>query len=112
MPKFSLAFLGNRLFQKESSMKQCVKIHIEGKTLGPDYRFFVQKKAVALGIEGTIRSDDKNVIVIHASGPSEQLDDLIDQLYKGTKESHVENITVEPFVSEVDFRGVFRIIGD
>ena len=93
-------------------MKKCVKIHLEGSNLDAAFRLFVQKKATALQIEGTVRNDNEQLAIIHAQGESDNLDKLIDQLYKGTAESSIDNVSVEPFVSDSDFRGVFRIIGD
>lgn len=93
-------------------MKQCLRIKIIGKVQDSTYRNFAQKHARLLGIEGTIQANESGGVIIHACGPSEKLDRLIDFLYKGTSSSQVEDLVVEPFINEKDFRGVFRIIGD
>jgi acylphosphatase len=99
--------------EKGETMKQCVKIKVTGKVQGASYRKFVQKHALRLEIEGTIQNlDDEQSTVIHACGSSDQLDELIDLLYTGTPESKVQDVIVEPLISEKNFRGVFRIIGD
>ena len=92
-------------------MKQCLKIIVEGKVQGVGYRELVHKKAEKYSIEGTIQNGNDGTVIIHACGLSEDLDKLIDDLYKGTAKSEVKNIAVEPFVKEKDFRNVFRIIG-
>ena len=92
-------------------MKQCVKITISGKVQGVGYRRHVQAEAEKLNIEGTVQNQDEGHVIIFACGPSENLDNFIDALYRGPKKAQVENVAVEPFVAQKDFRGVFRIIG-
>lgn len=94
-------------------MKKALKIKVSGKLQGVGYRAFVQKQAQSLGIEGTVQNtDDGQGVVIHVAGQADKLDNLIDLLYKGTSSSKISNLAVEPMISEKDFRGVFRIIGD
>ncbi len=94
-------------------MKQCVKIKVSGKVQGVGYREFVKKHAQKLSIEGaTQNSDDKKCVLIQACGLSENLDKLIDSLYKGTPKSKIEDIHVEPLINKKNFREVFRILGE
>ena len=94
-------------------MKQCVRIIVSGKVNGNGYSEFVRKNAQKLYIEGTVQSNDESKnVVISACGSSDDLDTLIDFLYKGTSTSKVKEIQVEPLISMKDFRGVFRIIGN
>ena len=92
-------------------MKQCLKITVTGEVQGVGYREFVQKQAINLEVEGTVHNVSTGSVVIYACGLSENLDDLIDALYKGPKKSKVENISAEPLVVPKEFRGVFRVIG-
>ena len=92
-------------------MKQCLKVTVTGTVQGVGYREFVQKKATSLGIEGTVHNATDGTVVIYACGLSENLDDLIDLLYKGSTKSTIENISAEPLVVPKEFRGVFRVIG-
>jgi acylphosphatase len=91
-------------------MRRCLKIKVIGKVQGVFYRDFVQKSASTLGIEGTVQNEE-NSVLIFACGDAERLDSLIDELYKGSPKSKVENVLVEPLQQLKDFRGVFRIIG-
>jgi acylphosphatase len=94
-------------------MKQCVKIVVSGKVQSSDYREFVKDHAQELLVEGTIQKDDeKSSVVIFACGSSDNLDTLIDFLYRGTSRSKVKEIQVEPLIASNNFRGVFRIIGN
>ncbi|MCK4265435.1 acylphosphatase [Candidatus Babeliales bacterium] len=93
-------------------MKQCLKIIVTGKVQEVGYRDFVKKNAEDNFIEGTVQNLEDSSILIYACGLSDNLDNLIDCLYKGTSKSKVQDLSIEPFVNEKDFRGVFRIIGD
>lgn len=92
-------------------MKQCLKLSILGKIEDESFRKSIQKYAQELHIEGTIQLSESGSLVIFACGLSENLDLLVDHLYKGCKKASVEDVSAEPLVSEKDFRGVFRIIG-
>ena len=91
-------------------MRKCLMIKVTGTFQANTYKAYIQKHANSLGIEGTIQNDN-NGITIYACGLSDKLDRLIDLLYKGTDKSKLKNVVEEPFISEKDFRGVFRIIG-
>ena len=93
-------------------MKRCLKIRISGNVQSLSYRQFIQKHAQTLNIEGTVQEDAQEGVIVYTCGTVENLDKLIDALYKGTAESHVKEIIAEPFINEKNFRGVFRIIGD
>jgi acylphosphatase len=84
---------------------------ISGNVQGVGYREFVQTQATKLKIEGTVHNAPEGKVVIYVCGLSEDLDNLIDVLYKGPEKSKVENIEAEPLVIPKDFRGVFRVIG-
>ena len=93
-------------------MRKCLKIHIFGKVHGVGYRAFAQKHAQVLGIEGTVQNSEDGSVIMYACGQAPNLDKFIDALYKGTPDAEIKELTAEPFLSEKDFRGVFRIIGD
>ncbi|MFA6991634.1 MAG: acylphosphatase [bacterium] len=91
-------------------MRKCLLITITGSVQIEAYKLFIQKNAGVLGIEGTIQGGNDGLI-LHACGVSDKLDNFIDLLYKGIEKSKLKDILVEPFVTEKDYRGVFRIIG-
>ena len=93
-------------------MRKSLKIHVLGKVQGVSYRTAAQKHAQSLGIEGTVQNAEDGSVIIYACGQSDNLDKLIDFLYKGTSDSKITDLIAEPFMNEKDFRGVFRIIGD
>ena len=72
---------------------------------------FIQKKALALELEGTaqlIKTD--SVIRIFVSGLKDHVDSFIDFLHKSPGNVQLNSIEVEPFFKERDYRGVFRIV--
>ncbi len=92
-------------------MSKCLKVTVKGKVQDVSYREFVQKHAQKFGVEGTIKNLDDGSVLIFACGQTDKLENLIDQLYKGTSAARVEDVIIEPFVNEKDFRGAFRVIG-
>jgi acylphosphatase len=92
-------------------MKQCVKIIITGHVQSVSYKEFIQKQAQKLHIEGTLQSHEVDDVLIVACGQSNDLDELIDHIYKGTPDIKIRDVIIEPFINEKNFRGVFRVIG-
>lgn len=92
-------------------MKQCIKITVTGHVQSVSYKEFIQKQAQKLHIEGTLQDYEDEDIVIIASGQAENLDELIDHVYKGTSDIKIRDVIIEPFINEKNFRGVFRVIG-
>jgi len=93
-------------------MKQCLKITVSGNVQNVGYRKFIQEYAQKLKVEGTAQNSENGSVIIYASGPTDMLDEFIDMLYKGPSKADIENVAAEPFMTEKDFRGVFRIIGE
>lgn len=93
-------------------MKKHIKIKVVGTVQGVGYRDFVQQQAAKLGIEGTIQYSNHSAVLIYAWGTSDLLEQFIDQLYIGSKKSHVESVETESCSENRDFRGIFRIIGE
>lgn len=92
-------------------MKQCIKITITGHVQSVPYKEFIQKQAQKLHIEGTLQDYEDEDVLIIACGQSDNLDELIDHIYKGTPDIKIRDVIIEPFINEKNFRGVFRLIG-
>ena len=73
-------------------------------------RSFVQKYAHTLNIEGTAQLVGSQEVLIVACGTKDKVDSFLDALHKGSKQWLPENILIEPFLKERDYRGVFRVI--
>ncbi len=92
-------------------MKQCIKIIVTGQVQSSAYKEAIQKQAQKLHIEGTLQNHEEVDLLIFACGQSDGLDELIDEIYKGTSDIKIRDVIIEPFINEKNYRGVFRIIG-
>jgi acylphosphatase len=93
-------------------MSQCLHITFLMEAPKTFLHSVIQKKARALGIEGTVRvySNGEKSITLIACGQKEAMDDFVDLLHKEAAKESIKDMEIEPFIKEKDFRGVFRII--
>ena len=91
-------------------MKKCLKITFVSKKLEGLLQDFVQKNARMLHLEGTVQCIEPNEVVIIACGSKENIDTFLDILHQGFGSQIPENVSVEPFLKEKDYRGIFRIL--
>lgn len=89
--------------------KKCLRIVITAPVPNNFLQSFVQKQAKRLELEGTAQEVAGKVkqIRINVCGSTEQLDEFIDVLYS---QLDPEEMQIEPFLKDKDFRDVFRII--
>jgi acylphosphatase len=71
---------------------------------------FVKKYANNYGLEGSARLVSANQVKLIICGDSDKVDDFIDLLYKKFEKYKIEDISVEPYFRERDYRGIFRVI--
>jgi acylphosphatase len=91
-------------------MKKCLKITLISKMLGGGLRDSVQDAARKLDLEGTIQFVEPNEFVIIACGSKENIDGFLDNLHQGFGVNVPDDVIVEPFLKEKDYRGIFRIL--
>ncbi len=91
-------------------MKKCLRLLITAKCTGDFLEDFIQKNAKKLGVEGTAQKTASNQVLISVCGTGDSLDRFIDVLHKGNKSFKLQDLEVEPFLKEKDYRSVFRII--
>lgn len=74
-------------------------------------RTVIQKHAKNLDIEGIAQAinSSKKVRII-ACGIKDSVDDFIDILHKNFSEHAIQDVEIEPFIRDKDYRSVFRII--
>jgi len=92
-------------------MNKCLKITFRADFPENFLQTFVQKHAKKLNIEGMVQviSPEKRVRII-ACGLKDDVDTFLDVLHKGSSACELEEIEVEPFLKDKDYRGVFRVI--
>jgi acylphosphatase len=73
-------------------MLQTISIIVKGKVQGVYYRQTTQEKAMALGINGTVRNLPDRSVKILATGTKEQLDKLLAWCRQGPSRAEVSDI--------------------
>lgn len=91
-------------------MSQCLRISFSMDVPKDFLHTFIQKHARSLQLEGTVQVESTSVVKIIICGKKESLDEFVDLLHKRAAKEELENMELEPFISEKDFRGVFRVI--
>lgn len=91
-------------------MKKCLKITFTSNVLDRGLRDSIQGAARKLDLEGTIQFVEPNEMVIIACGTKENIDGFLDGIHQGFGNSVPEDVIVEPFLKEKDYRGIFRIL--
>lgn len=91
-------------------MKRCLKISFDISQAPESFLLFVQKKAKELHIEGTAQVVESKTIRMVVQGKSENVEQFVDLMHAGYKEWLPSDISEEPFLSNRDYRGTFRII--
>ena len=79
------AFLG-------MSGKSARRYVVQGRVQGVGFRWFVQRRAVALGITGYVRNLDEGHVEVLAMGPAESLDRLREELGRGPVGARVTSV--------------------
>lgn len=91
-------------------MNKCIKITLKGEPTAEFIYNVIQKHARKLSLEGLAQPLQGNGIKIIVCGEKEQVDNFVDLIHKESDESSINDIEVEPFLKDKDYRGVFRVI--
>lgn len=91
-------------------MNKCLKITFTADVSSDFLRSFVQKHARKKDIEGTAQMTDAKKVRIIACGTKDNVDAFLDIIHKGSTSFIPEDVEVEPFIKDKDYRGVFRVI--
>lgn len=90
-------------------MKKCLRISCKCR-VSKDLTENIKKEANKLTIEGNIQVTEPDNLKIVACGSKENIDRLIDSLYKLGSKKNPFSVEIEPFLKEKDYRGIFRVI--
>ncbi len=91
-------------------MKKCLKITLITKMVKSGVRDAIQGAARKLDLEGTVQFIEPTEMVIIACGEKENIDAFLDVVHQGFGGMVPEDVLVEPFLKEKDYRGIFRIL--
>jgi acylphosphatase len=65
---------------------------VHGRVQGVGFRYFVQQRAVEIGLKGWARNLDDGGVEVYAVGKTEQLSDLAAALYVGPRMASVLSV--------------------
>jgi acylphosphatase len=68
---------------------------VRGRVQGVGFRWFVQKAATSIGVNGYTRNLDDGRVEVYAVGSSEQLNELCGMLWRGPQMSDVRGVEEE-----------------
>lgn len=91
-------------------MTQCVRITLVIPANDDLVHNFIQKNAQKLLLEGISNIEAQDTIKIIASGRHTAIDEFIDLLYNGYKGLKPTIVEVEPYITDRNYRGIFRVI--
>jgi acylphosphatase len=85
---------------------------IQGRVQGVGFRWFVQREASELGLQGWVRNTENGEVEVLAAGEPADLDELRSSLRKGPRGSRVDRV-VEHTMADTEARELesFRIEG-
>ncbi|MEO8167518.1 MAG: acylphosphatase [bacterium] len=74
-----------------------INVHIiaEGLVQGVGFRWFVQRRAEALGIYGCVRNLPNGAVEIEAEATRSMLEEFIKEIKVGPRSAHVSNLRIE-----------------
>lgn len=91
-------------------MYKCLKITFTGDLPKGFLQKTVLKCARDYPIEGLAQLMMDNLVKIIVCGPLHEVDSFLDELYDEINDIDLQELQVEPFVKDRDFRGVFRVL--
>jgi acylphosphatase len=65
---------------------------VRGRVQGVGYRYFAQREAVRLGLEGWVRNRDDGCVEVHAQGPLSALAEFAGALHRGPRFAEVRGV--------------------
>lgn len=85
------------------------KIKIMGLVQGVFFRAFVRDNAVEMGLKGFVRNKENRLVEVTVEGDEPKIKKLINYCRKGPTAAKVEDVKVEWFENEEEFKK-FEII--
>jgi acylphosphatase len=91
-------------------MNKCLRITLTVEPKAAFLQNVVQKYARKFELEGLAQPMGSDKVRIIVCGEKELVDDFIDIIHKESPKADVQDIEIEPFLKDKDYRGVFRVI--
>lgn len=90
-------------------MHRTVRVLVAGRVQGVGYRAWLEQEAGARGLSGWVRNRRDGSVEALISGPSTDVDAIVEACRTGSRMAAVENVIVADAVADRDLRG-FRTI--
>ncbi|MGH7585754.1 MAG: acylphosphatase [Gemmatimonadales bacterium] len=84
---------------------------VEGMVQGVGFRYFVRRRALELGLAGSVRNLPDGRVEVLASGEREPTDHLEAALWRGPSMARVTNVSRFEIKDDIGFRSGFAIDG-
>lgn len=89
----------------EENPTTALHIIVHGHVQGVGFRYFVQKRALALNLTGWVRNRPEGTVEIWAEGPRAALDNLLAYVERGPRPGLVRRLEHNQYSAKRTFRG-------
>lgn len=74
--------------------RRAIRLRIEGRVQGVGFRAFVEREAMARGLDGWVRNRRDGGVEAVIAGPASRVDDLIARCHQGPRGGRVDRVHV------------------
>jgi acylphosphatase len=78
-----------------AAMTKIVRLRVRGRVQGVGFRYFVERQADRLGLDGWVRNCRDGSVEAVATGPADKIEALIAQCRTGPEGSRVDQVEVD-----------------
>lgn len=90
---------------EKSQAVQCLHAVVEGRVQGVGFRYFVERNALALNLDGWVRNRWNRTVEVVVEGPTGELEQLIEALRRGPRSAFVSDLKIEWKPATGEFNG-------
>ncbi|MBY0109964.1 MAG: hypothetical protein K2X90_02530 [Candidatus Babeliaceae bacterium] len=91
-------------------MSRCIKMTFAVQRSNEKFLHALQKQALDCRLEGFVLASTPDTIKIIACGVSADLDAFLDKVDEIIAKHGGQDVVIDPFLKDKDYRGVFRIM--
>lgn len=77
-------------------MAKAVDATVTGRVQGVSFRYYTEQQARRLGVTGWVRNEPDGSVAVHAEGPEDAVDALVDWCRSGPSMARVRHVAVRP----------------
>ena len=75
-------------------MAKAVDATVTGRVQGVSFRYYAEQQARRLGVTGWVRNEPDGSVAVHAEGPEDAVDALVDWCRSGPPMARVRHVAV------------------